>query len=224
MGGQAHRGVAQLFQVADEIVNDRFTGAGSVQDARFDLAVDVEALAQVGQHADLHQVFHLARHARQRDDDVAFFLDDEDRGGADRVLDGGGAFGDIGLALVVLGGLAAKAAEALLDLLPQLGAVFGLDAHGQGHGLAGGVVYRWAKPAGGDDDIAAFQRLLDGLGNAFGVVADGGFAIQVNPGIAQLAGQVAGIGIYDLAQQDFGSDGDNFCRWHRFSGQTTLYS
>ncbi len=142
---------------------------------------------------------------------------DESRGCADRIFHRPGALGDVSLAFVVFGRLPAVAFEAALDLLPQLGSELGGDIQRQCNRLPGRIIHRGSQTTGGEDDIAAFQRLLDSLGDAPGVIPDGGFPVQVDARIAELARQVAGVAIQDFPEQDFRSDGDDLSRRHIFS-------
>ena len=119
---------------------------------------------------------------------------------AHRILDGNRSLGYISLTFVVFGRLASKAQETGLDLLPQFLPEFGLTLQGQGDSLPCRVVYCRSQAAGGQDDIAAFQGLLDGLGDAPGIVAYRSFAIQVNAHIPQVAGNVTGVGVDDFTE------------------------
>ena len=38
--------------------------------------------------------------------------------------------------------------------------------------------------------------------------------VQVNPSVAQCARQISGVGVDNLAEEDFRTDGDNLRAWH----------
>jgi hypothetical protein len=78
------------------------------------------------------------------------------------------------------------------------------------HGLPGRVVYGRAEASSGDDDPGAPQRFTNGLGNAVGVIPDGGGAEQIHAKAAQGASDEAGVGVGGFAEQKLGPDGDDF--------------
>ena len=62
------------------------------------------------------------------------------------------------------------------------------------------------------------EGFLDGLGDALYVVPDARRAEDIHAVGAQLPGDVAGIGVHNFAQQNFGPNGDNFSSGHRLPG------
>ena len=81
-----------------------------------------------------------------------------------------------------------------------------LLAHDGGDGLAGEVVLGGAEAAGHDDDVGALEGDLDGAGEAVEVIADGGLVVEVDADGGQAGGEVRGVGVEDLAEEDLGAE------------------
>ena len=54
------------------------------------------------------------------------------------------------------------------------------------------------------------RALLDGLGEALEVIADGGLVVEVDADGGEAGGDVLGVGVEDFAEEDLGADGDEF--------------
>ncbi len=204
MGRQAHRRIGRSFQVGDALVDGALAQGHGAQDAGDQHVPVAQAALEVGDDGVLHEVHHLAGHAGQGDDGAPLVLDDKGRRRAHGVLHGDAALGQVGLAPIVVAHARAKAGEKGLDLGQQLGVEGEGPAGGAGHRLAGDVVHGGAQPAGGDDQVGAEQGLLQRLGDAHLVVAHRGAEIEVDAQVPQLAGQVGGVGVVDLPQEQLG--------------------
>ena len=77
--------------------------------------------------------------------------------------------------------------------------------------LLGQVVQRGAEAAGGDDDIRAVARGLDDVAQARRVVADYGLVKYVDAELGQALRDDLRIRVDNVAQQDLGADGNQFC-------------
>ena len=95
---------------------------------------------------------------------------------AARILQHFRAFGNHGLAQVDGGHVAVEAAETRLDVANYLVAAAKLAVEKFGDGFAGEVVFRWAEAAAGDDDRNAMERVAEGFGQEFAIVAHNCFA------------------------------------------------
>ena len=139
----------------------------------------------------------------------AVLLDPPAGGGAARVGDGHGGGDEPGLLDVALG----EADAARCEEGPQGALHVGVDerllAQGGGDRLAREVVLGGAEAAGHDDDVGAAEGDLDGVDEALEVVADGGVEVEVEADGGQAGGDVLGVGVEDLAQEDLGADGDD---------------
>ena len=216
-------GFVERFQVADLFIECAFADPADVQCANFDDIVQIEPFLQIGHNGIGQQGFHFTRHAGQGDDHPHRLplshrergsFHDESRGGADRIFNDDGAFGDVSLAFLVLGGGAPIPGDAGDDLFPEFRVKFERRTGGVGDGLAGGVIHGWAKAAGGDDDVGALQGCPHGFGNAPGIIPDRLGAVQVHAQAAQGLRDEAGVGVGGLAEQEFGADGNDLCGWH----------
>ena len=86
------------------------------------------------------------------------------------------------------------------------------------HDILYQVKFTDGDAARGDDQVRAGERSLDRLLTASQVVAHGRHVQTVDPQIREAAGQVLGIGVEDLAQQQLGPDGKDFRSQSRSSG------
>lgn len=82
-----------------------------------------------------------------------------------------------------------------------------------GDRLLAEVVVGGAETARRDDDVVARERLVERLAQAFGVVADRRVAVDVDPQLRQPPGDHLGVGVDDVAEQDLGSDTEDFRRF-----------
>src|SRR5512142_443041 len=106
------------------------------------------------------------------------------------------------------------AGNPLDNLLPQLLPVLGGYADCAGDGFACRVIDRGSQSTGRDDDLGTLHGLAARRGDTLDIVSDGRRAIDVHAQVAQREGEMAGVRIYDLSEQNLGSDGDDLCGWH----------
>ncbi len=84
-----------------------------------------------------------------------------------------------------------------------------LFAEGGGDRFAGEVVVGRAEAAGHDDEVGAVEGALEGVDDAVEVVAHDGLEVEVDAEGGQARGEPGGVGVDDLAEQDFGAYGDD---------------
>ena len=119
------------------------------------------ALEEVGQHRSVDHLLHLVGHARHGVDDLAAPTRQsrwQPGRGADRVRDDAAADGDVGLAQVVLGHVAAAGAEHAGDLVDELVVALERDAHHLGDRLPGDVVLGRAEAAADEHGVGVAER------------------------------------------------------------------
>ena len=163
----------------------------------------------------LQQIFEFSRDAREGDHRFAVQFDDKPGGGADRIFDSDGTHRHGGLTPIIFGWLAAEGLETLHDLLPQVLAELELEIQPKGHPLSAHIVYRGPKPAGGDQDLRSLERVGNGGRDALRIVTHRAGSEQVVPVLSQRNGDHAGIRVDDLAQEQLGSDGEDFGVGHK---------
>ena len=168
-------------------------------------------LIQVGHRAFLPHGVALARGAGQHEHMLAVCLERAAGRGAPFIHEHCAALGQPGLLFVVRGHLAADGLEKALDAVErglvqrQLFAEYGRQR------LLGQVVQRGAEAAGGDDDVRAVAGGLDDVAQARRVVADHGLVKYVDAELGQALRDDLRIRVDNVAQQDLGADGDQFC-------------
>ena len=87
-----------------------------------------------------------------------------------------------------------------------------------GNGFARQVVLGRPQPAGGKDDIRALPALLKRLGQLRQVVPNDAHPLQPDAQRRQASGNPAGVGVRQLAHQQFRANGDNLCVQNRLLG------
>ena len=118
--------------------------------------------------------------------------------------------GHVGLSEVVLGKGPAATTEDGPDLLDERLVADERDAHDVGDDVTGDVVLGGAEASAHDHGIAAIECLRDDRLDAIGVVAHLGLEVRVDADERQLLPDVGRIGVDDLAEQQLGTDGDDF--------------
>jgi hypothetical protein len=83
-----------------------------------------------------------------------------------------------------------------------------------GDRLAGRVVHGGPQAASGDDNVGTLQGFADSPGNTPGIVSDSLGAVQIHSQPTQGLRNEAGVRVGGLAEQEFGTDGNDFCSWH----------
>src|SRR5205823_1913060 len=72
--------------------------------------------------------------------------------------------------------------------------------------LARQVVLRGAQATGANDEVAAIQGPAHDLGGATEVVADRRHPIEVDAEVGQTAGEISGVRVDDVAEEELGPD------------------
>ena len=97
----------------------------------------------------------------------------------------------------------------------QVGFGVGVDAgglaDGGGDGVTGDVVFGGAEAAGAEDEVGALQGGLHEFAEARLVIADLVHVVEVDAERGQALGDVVGVGVLDVGEEDFGADGDDLC-------------
>src|SRR5690606_15381795 len=78
-----------------------------------------------------------------------------------------------------------------------------------GDALPRHVVNGRAKPAAGNHHIDAVEGVVDHLGDAVLVIADGRSVVLVHADLAQLPGEMGGVCVVDLAKKKLCADGND---------------
>jgi hypothetical protein len=175
-------------------------------------AVGVEALeedgpgqARLGEQARddllLQHPAELARHAGGEVEARPPDVHREAAGGADRVVDHLGGGGQHGLLAVVGRHRPAPALEEVLHALEPVLVQLELHPRGLGRDLLREIVHGGAEPAVDDDRVGALARELERAQQVLPVVADRGLPLHGEPHVLQLLGDVAEVGVDDLAGQ-----------------------
>ena len=84
-------------------------------------------------------------------------------------------------------------------------------AHDGADRLACEIILRGAEAAGTDDDVRALQRFPDRFGQSIDVVADHRLEVEIDAQRRQPRRDVLRVRIDDLAEEDLGADGEDFC-------------
>jgi hypothetical protein len=71
--------------------------------------------------------------------------------------------------------------------------------------FGGQIVNGGTQTSGHEYQVGAVGGLANGIGHALKVVADHDLAVQIDAGLGQYPCQEWAVGIYNLAQQQFGS-------------------
>ncbi len=87
-----------------------------------------------------------------------------------------------------------------------------------GDRFCGEVVGGGSESARADDQIGAAGGLFEGGLEPIGVVADGGLVVVGDAEVGELLGQVLGVGVEDVAEEEFGANADDFGDFHGIGG------
>ena len=117
---------------------------------------------------------------------------------------------DRGLFDVLLGHSPAAPLEEVAQVGFQFRDDVGLFADRLGDGVASDVVLGRAEAAGQEHDVRSASGCLDQLDQTLLVVADLVHEVEVDAHRRQTLGHVAGVGVENLAHQNFGADADDF--------------
>ena len=116
-----------------------------------------------------------------------------------------------GLLAVVWGRLAPGTSEEIHDLLPFFRVKSQRITVASSNRLLGQVVRRGAKAAGEHQQIAPLLCLVDKICQTVVVVADSALALDRNAQCRQLAAQILGVGVQNVAEQQLGTHTDDLC-------------
>ena len=83
-------------------------------------------------------------------------------------------------------------------------------AGGPCQGLTGEVILGGPKPTGDDHRIGTRRGIQDRRRHAIDVVADHRLPVVVEPGLGEALTNPSCVRVHDLAEEKFGSDGDDF--------------
>lgn len=92
--------------------------------------------------------------------------------------------------------------------------MLGAKAERVADGFLGEVVHRRAQAPGRDETVGTTQRLGDGERDPLAVVPDRSRTVNVDAGLREMTGYVRRIGVHQLPQQQFGSNGQEFDARH----------
>ena len=179
-----------------------------------DLVADDNAVGEgleVGHGPVLEQVAALKGGAGEHEDVDAPLLEGAAGGGAYGVVEHGAVHRQHGLLDVVLrhgpAGLGEEGADGLQNVLMELQ----LPAEGGADGLLGEVVIGGPQAAGGDDDVRPCLGDIQGVPEPLGVVPHYGVVVDGDAQGAETLGEDLGVGVGDVAQEQLGADGNEFC-------------
>ncbi len=151
-------------------------------------------------------LLHLVRHTRHRVHDRLADGAREPGRGAHRIVQDRRAAWHVGLAEVVVGHVAAPAAEQRRDVLHEVVATLEVDAHHRGQRLARHVVGRGPEPAAEDQGVGAVHEVLDRGHHASQVVAHLAVLVTLDARRRELLADPGTVGVDDLAEQQLGAD------------------
>jgi len=98
----------------------------------------------------------------------------------------------------------------LLDLGEKLGFKFQVDSESLSHALPCEVILRGADPSRSDDQRRPAQGQGENFMNSFSLIPDGALIPNRDANGSELAGEGGSVRIYDIAQQELGTNGDPF--------------
>jgi len=156
------------------------------------------------------QEIHLSRHAWKCDHEALACGCRKCGCSPDWIRNGDGACWDICLPAVDGFGHAPVVLEAILDLCPKFGFEDQLNTERPGDAFARGIIDRWAQATGGDHDFCTLDGFLHSFSDAASIIPHGHRTIKVHARIKQGAGDLLGISVDDLTQQQLGPDGKDF--------------
>ena len=116
-----------------------------------------------------------------------------------------------GLLAVVGGGLAPGTREEIHDLLPFFRVKSQRITVAASNRLLGQVVCGGAKAAGEHQQVAPLLCFVDEIRQTAVVVANGALALDRNAQCRQLAAQILGVGVQNVAEQQLGTHTDDLC-------------
>ncbi len=212
-------GVLRLQEGADHLVQMALADARRLECARDDDVADSQS-GQAGCHLHLPHALQLGGGAGHGHDDRAVLLHPPAGGRTAGVGDGLGGGDEHRLLDVALGEAEAASGEEGAQPLLRLRIHVHLLAQGEGDRLTRQVVLGGAEAAGDEDEVGPLAGAADGLGQAAQVVAHLGDVVQVDAQRGQAGGQVLGVGVQYIAEEDLGAHGDDL-RLHgtRIGGQ-----
>ena len=206
----ADRRILPRADIAQRLVQRALAQAGRLQRAR-DQHRAGAALRQARADLIAPHPRHLRRRPGHRHHDRAILLHPPARRRPARIRNRPPRRHDCRLLHVLLRHLPAAALEERAQMRLQLRRHIGLLADRLGDRLARDVVLRRSQPAGAEHDLRAPPRLRDQIDQPLAVVADLVHVEQVDAHRRQALRDVLGVRVENLAHEDFGADGDDFC-------------
>ena len=166
--------------------------------------------AEVRQYRPLHHLVHLIGHTGHGVDHLLPDRADEAGRGTDPLLDHRGPGGHLGLPGVVGGHLAASRDEHRSDPIENRLIEHKLHVHHGRDRLARDVVLCRPEPTADYNGVRAGKGGSQREHDALEVVADLGLEVTVDPRAGELLADPAGIRVDDLAEEQLGSDRQDF--------------
>ena len=171
----------------------------------------VREVAQIGKDMAVQHGEHLEGRAGQHQNMDAVRFKGAAGSGAHRIVEHGAAHRQFCLLAVVLrhfdvGVVFEIIADGLQNILVENQRL----AEGLADGLLGHVIVSGTQTAGGDDDIGPLAGDLQCILQTLGVVTHHGVPEYVHTHSGQGLREIPRIGVDDVAQQQFGADGDDF--------------
>ena len=168
------------------------------------------ALQKKGDDVMVEHGGHFPGRAGEHNGGFAVLLDGTAGGGAVGIGENDGAFRHHGLFFVVLRHVDVELFMKFDDALEGLLVHLEFSPEISGNGLFGQVVVGGAQPPGGDDDVGAGKSEGEAFFEPFRVVAHHRLVVHSNTQIGQFFGKISGVGVDDVAHEDFGSDTEDF--------------
>ena len=178
---------------------------------RYGMQGAVLAGQQQRAHALLPHGLHFVRHTGHQHSAMAILLEPCPGGSTVVIDDLVAVHRHHGLLAVVGGGLAPGAREEIHDLLPFFRVKGQHVTVAASNRLLGQVVCGGAKPAGKHQQVAPLLCLVDKICQTVVVVANGALALNRNAQCRQLAAQILGVGVQNVAEQQLGTHTDDLC-------------
>ncbi len=210
-------GIGPIKEVGDLFSKRRFRDAPEAEGAADNHFGGPALGLEVGDGGVLPHAFHFAGDAGEsHDHNVGLGRPDDAGSSADGVGEDGRALGDQGLFAVAVGEGAAPLGEFGLDVGPDGGLFDQGDVEGLSDRRCGQVVGGRAESTGADDQVGAAGSLFEGGLEPIGVVADGALVVVGDAEVGELLGEVLGVSVEDVTEEEFGADADDFGDFHGF--------
>ena len=165
-------------------------------------------LFQIGQGACPEHRDALVRRTRDHDNNRPVLLKGTAGRRTPKVVENRGPLGDQGLRKIVRRKLL-SAADVLVERGFLLRALHERQAEGLGEDLLGQIVAGGAEAAGGDDHIGSLPGNGHAVAQTLRIIPHHGMIAHVHPDLREHFGDIAGVGIRDMPEQQFRPDGED---------------